>query len=89
MKKLITTKSRLGRPTKNTSLILWDEAPTANKICFEALYRTLRNILRHKNVNSSERPFVGMTMVIGGDFNQILPVIPKGSGRSWMFPRGG
>jgi hypothetical protein len=63
---------------KKTSLILWDESPIANKICFEALYRTLRNILRHKNVNNSERPFVGMTMVLGGDFHQILPVIPKG-----------
>ena len=51
---------------KKTSLILYDEAPMANKICFEALDRTLRDILRHKSVNSSDRPFGGMTMVLGG-----------------------
>ncbi|KAH9703708.1 helitron like n domain-containing protein [Citrus sinensis] len=29
-----------------TSLIIWDEAPIAHKLCFEALDRTLRDILR-------------------------------------------
>ncbi|XP_040248155.1 uncharacterized protein [Aegilops tauschii subsp. strangulata] len=70
--------SHLADLLKKTSLILRDEAPMANKICFEALDRTLRDILRHKNVNSSKRPFGGMTVVLGGDFRQILPVIPKG-----------
>ena len=67
--------SHLADLLKKTSLILWDEAPMANKICFEALDRTLRDILRHKSVNSSDRPFGGMTMVLGGDFRQILPFI--------------
>ena len=68
--------SYLAELLKKTSLILWDEAPMANKICFEALDRTLRDILRHKSENSSDRPFGGMTMVLGGDTRQILPVIP-------------
>jgi hypothetical protein len=50
------------------ALILCDEAPMENKICFEALDRTLRDILRHKNENSSKNPFGGMTVVLGGDF---------------------
>lgn len=29
-----------------TSLIIWDEAPMANKFCFEALDKTLRDIRR-------------------------------------------
>ena len=70
--------SHLIDTLKKMSLILWDEAPMANKIYFEALDRTLRDILRHKNVNNIERPFGGMTMVLGGDFCQILSVIPKG-----------
>ncbi|XP_060210232.1 uncharacterized protein LOC132637101 [Lycium barbarum] len=61
-----------------TSLIIWDEAPMANKFCFEALDRTLRDILRVKYENSSDKPFGGLTVVFGGDFCQILPVIPKG-----------
>uniref|UniRef100_A0A3Q7I137 ATP-dependent DNA helicase n=1 Tax=Solanum lycopersicum TaxID=4081 RepID=A0A3Q7I137_SOLLC len=51
----------------------------ANKFCFEALDRTLRDILRLKYENSADKPFGGLTMVFGGDFRQILPVIPKGT----------
>lgn len=70
--------SHLAELIKKTSLILWDEAPMANKHCFEALDKSLRDILRFTNDNSEERPFGGMTVVLGGDFRQILPVVPKG-----------
>jgi hypothetical protein len=40
----------------------------------EAVDRTFRDIL-----NNSEKPFGGLTIVFGGDFRQILPVITKGS----------
>ncbi|CAN1777384.1 ATP-dependent DNA helicase PIF1 [Linum perenne] len=46
--------------------------PMAHKHCIEALDRTLRDVL-----NCDELPFGGLTMVFGGDFRQILPVIPK------------
>ncbi|XP_062103142.1 uncharacterized protein LOC133814163 [Humulus lupulus] len=62
-----------------TSLIIWDEAPMANKFCFEALDKTLRDILRTRFENSSNKPFGGLTIVCGGDFRQILPVVPKGT----------
>jgi hypothetical protein len=61
-----------------TSLILWDEAPMANKKCFEALDKSLRDVLRFTNENSSNKPFGGMTVVLGGDFRQILPIVPRG-----------
>ncbi|KAH1099545.1 hypothetical protein GYH30_034943 [Glycine max] len=60
-------------------LIIWDEAPMMNKLYFEALDRTLRHIMRTKNSNSSEQPFEGKVVVLGGDVRHILPVIPKGS----------
>ena len=63
--------SHLPELINKTSLILWDEAPKANKICFEALDKTLRDILRNKNYNNNERPFGSMTMVLGGDFRNI------------------
>ncbi|XP_010497251.1 PREDICTED: uncharacterized protein LOC104774316, partial [Camelina sativa] len=56
-----------------TELIIWDEAPMTHRHAFEALDRTLRDLM------SSERPFGGKTVVLGGDFRQILPVIPQGS----------
>nr|GEV01607.1 thiamine thiazole synthase, chloroplastic-like [Tanacetum cinerariifolium] len=41
--------------------------------------RTLRDVMRLNNPANSELQFGGMTVVFGGDFRQILPVIPKGS----------
>lgn len=49
------------------------------KYAFEALDRTLRDIMRDKVKDSMDKPFGGKTIVLGGDFRQILPVIPKGS----------
>ncbi|XP_075096581.1 uncharacterized protein LOC142174645 [Nicotiana tabacum] len=60
-------------------LIIWDEAPMMHKYCFEALDKTLRDILRFKDASSLERPFGGKIVVLDGDFRQILPVIPKGT----------
>ncbi|XP_025652652.1 uncharacterized protein [Arachis hypogaea] len=62
-----------------TKLIIWDEAPMVNRFCIEALDRTMRDILRFKNPSSLHQPFGGKTVIFGGDFQQILPVIPKGT----------
>ncbi|XP_050263851.1 uncharacterized protein LOC126708072 [Quercus robur] len=59
------------------SLIIWDEAPMAHRNCFEAVDRSLKDILRFSNPNSEETPFGGKTIVFGGDFRQILPVVSK------------
>ena len=68
----------LAELIKKTSLIIWDEAPMTHKHCFEALDKSLRDILRFTNEDAEHSPFGGMTVVLGGDFRQILPVIPKG-----------
>ncbi|XP_019183746.1 PREDICTED: uncharacterized protein LOC109178664 [Ipomoea nil] len=62
-----------------TSLIIWDEAPMMHKHCFEALDRTMRDLLRFVDPNSEMKTFGGKTVVLGGDFRQILPVVPKGT----------
>ncbi|XP_057444082.1 uncharacterized protein LOC130736257 [Lotus japonicus] len=61
-----------------TKLIIWDEAPMLNKNCFEALDRTLRDIMRLEDERNMDKPFGSKVVVLGGDFRQILPVIPKG-----------
>ncbi|XP_019157745.1 PREDICTED: uncharacterized protein LOC109154399 [Ipomoea nil] len=58
-------------------LIIWDEAPMTHKYCFEALDKTMRDILRFTVPSSDQKIFGGKTAVLGGDFRQILPVIPK------------
>ncbi|CAN1829526.1 ATP-dependent DNA helicase PIF1 [Linum perenne] len=49
------------------------------KFCMEALDRTLRDLLQVHPTDSEERPFGGVSVVFGGDFRQILPVIKKGT----------
>ncbi|CAH9106758.1 unnamed protein product, partial [Cuscuta europaea] len=49
-----------------------------HKYCFEALDRSMRDIMRFSCPNSLHMPFGGKTIVFGGDFRQVLPVIPQG-----------
>jgi hypothetical protein len=61
------------------ALIIWDEAPMTHRRCFEALDRTMRDILSKHNPANAMLPFGGKPVVLGGDFRQILPVVRKGS----------
>ncbi|XP_019195688.1 PREDICTED: uncharacterized protein LOC109189535 [Ipomoea nil] len=73
----ISHGSQLAELIVQSKLIIWDEAPMMHKFCFEALDRTMRDLLRFKNPRSYDMTFGGKTVVFGGDLRQILPVIPK------------
>ncbi|XP_019180459.1 PREDICTED: uncharacterized protein LOC109175614 [Ipomoea nil] len=75
----IRNGSELAELLVQTKLIIWDETPMMHKFCFEALDRTMRDLMRFINPMSSDMTFGGKTVVLGGDFRQILPVIPKGT----------
>ncbi|XP_017221354.1 uncharacterized protein LOC108198085 [Daucus carota subsp. sativus] len=60
-----------------TSLIIWDEAPMQHRHALECVDRSLRDIMSVIDTNRKYRPFGGITVVFGGDYRQILPVIPK------------
>ncbi|GJZ19909.1 DNA helicase, partial [Tanacetum coccineum] len=61
--------SQLVNLLVETNLIIWDEAPMNDRRCFEALDRTLRDLM-----NEPDLLFGGKTIVLGGDFRQTLPV---------------
>nr|GEV86403.1 ATP-dependent DNA helicase PIF1-like [Tanacetum cinerariifolium] len=63
---------------QQVQLIIWDEAPMTQKYAFEALDKTLRDILGYKNPHKRNQLFGDLTVLLGGNFRQILPVIPKG-----------
>ncbi|XP_057756640.1 uncharacterized protein LOC130975944 [Arachis stenosperma] len=50
-----------------------------SKYCYEALDKCLGDIMRCSPTYSKDLPFGGKVVVLGGDFRQILSVIPRGS----------
>ncbi|XP_013723556.1 uncharacterized protein LOC106427374 [Brassica napus] len=69
----------LAELIEKTDLIIWDEAPMTHKHAFEALDKTLKDIMSIKNPHAKDQTFGGKTVLLGGDFRQNLPVIPQGS----------
>ena len=68
----ISRQSNIAEKIRDTSLIIWDEAPMMDKKVFECVSRSLSDI------TGISKPFGGKVVVLGGDFRQILPVVPKG-----------
>lgn len=56
-----------------TQAVIFDECLMTHRHCFEALDRSLQDI------RNCRKPFGGLTMIFGGDFQQILPVVQNGS----------
>jgi PIF1-like helicase/Helitron helicase-like domain at N-terminus len=69
----IPKTSQLADLIRRADLVIWDEAPMQHKHIMEAVDRSFRDL------RDDLRPFGGLTVVFGGDFQQILPVILKGS----------
>ena len=69
----VKKNSLLAALFKLVKLIIWDEVPMQHCYQPEAVDRTLQDIC------DSDQPFGGIPVVFGGDFQQTLPVITKGS----------
>ena len=71
---LFLKHSKLADLIRQTSLIIWDEAPMSHCWVIETIDRTLWDICDQKNM-----PFGEKLIVFGGDFRKILLVVTKGS----------
>ena len=56
---------------RGIDLIIVDEASMIPTHALHAMDRCLRDIMQ------SDRPFGGKTILLGGDFRQVLPVVPR------------
>lgn len=65
----IHVQSDLAEMIRQTKQLIWDEAPMTHKHAFEAVDRTIRDITKRDK---------SFTIVMCGDFRQILPVVKKG-----------
>jgi hypothetical protein len=57
----------------------WDEAVMMHKHVFEVVNRSLQDIMAVINPTFKFLPFGGLVVVFGGDFRQILLVVPRGT----------
>jgi len=62
----------LAEQLKSAKVILWDEAPMTDKRIFACIDRFLRVL--HPDIDS---PFGGVMVIAGGDWKQILPIVPN------------
>ncbi|XP_049394651.1 uncharacterized protein LOC125858930 [Solanum stenotomum] len=70
----MTNKSKQGGGAKlitQAKLLIWDEEHMAKRHTIETVDRSFRDIM------DSDIPFGGKVMVFGGDFHQVLPIVPK------------
>ncbi|XP_021755611.1 uncharacterized protein LOC110720849 isoform X4 [Chenopodium quinoa] len=67
----VSKQSSLAALIKETALIIWDEASMANKQNLETLDLLLQDICNNDVI------FGGKVIVFGGDFRQVLPVVPN------------
>jgi ATP-dependent DNA helicase PIF1 len=61
------------------TLIVWDEAVMMHRHVFEAVNRSLQDIMAVINPTFKFLPFGSLVVVFGGDFRQILHVVPRGT----------
>jgi hypothetical protein len=67
---------------QRADLIVWDEFPMMHKHAAEAVDRSLRDLEGAKlprNAASAQIIFGGKVILLGGDFRQVLPVVPRGT----------
>lgn len=63
----IIQNTKLAKLLRNTSLIIWDEAPMDHKFAFEALDRTMKDIMGYHDPEASSKLFGGKVVLLEGD----------------------
>lgn len=88
--------SRKAAWLKTVDLIIWDEVSMQHKSCFEVVHRLLSEIKGYEPDSLNTPLFSGIPAIFGGDFAQILPVVPGGNRgqvvnaclqRSWIWKK--
>ena len=67
-----SVQSKEGQFSRQTDLLIWDEAPMAPRYALEIIDKTLRDIL------NTDLLFGGKIVILGGAFRQLLPVLARG-----------
>ncbi|XP_064637877.1 uncharacterized protein LOC135494057 [Lineus longissimus] len=69
----ISKRSATAELFRQCKLLVIDEVTMGHRRVYEAVNRTLQDI------RNSDKPFGGITVVLSGDWRQILPIVRRGS----------
>ena len=69
----ISKRSKKAKDIQKVHLILIDEVVACHRYTLEAIDKGLQDIL------GNNEPFGGKSVVLGGDWRQTLPIVPRGS----------
>ena len=69
----INKNSKSGKLFKSCTFIVWDECTMTHEHALEAVDRMLRDIV------NKDKPMGGLTLLLSGDFRQILTVVKRGT----------
>jgi hypothetical protein len=64
----ITQQMKVAELVRKADLIIWDEASMMHRRTFEAVDRTLRDLMQLDDTEVTKKIFGGKTVVLGGDF---------------------
>ncbi len=64
----ITQQMKVFELVHKVNLIIWDEASMMHRQAFEAVDRTLRDLMQLDDAQATDKIFGGKTVVLGGDF---------------------
>ncbi|GJR51294.1 ATP-dependent DNA helicase PIF1-like protein [Tanacetum coccineum] len=73
----IKQNTHLAELMQEVKLVIWDEAPMTQKYAFEALDKTLRDILGYPTSENRNKIYGGLMVLLGDDFRQILPIVAE------------
>nr|XP_046472586.1 ATP-dependent DNA helicase pif1-like [Neodiprion pinetum] len=68
----IFTNATMKKKIQSIVVFIWDECSMIPKIALELIDRTLKDIMEDAS------PFGGKTIILGGDFGQVLPIVKRG-----------
>jgi len=75
----ITPRSSTAQLIRMAKLIVWDEASMISRHVFDTVSRSFQDIMKMVDPELEQVPFGGKLIVFGGDFRQVLPVLPRGT----------
>ena len=67
----ISVQSATAEMLRHARLLVYDEAPMHSRYVLELVDRTLRD------VRGCNKPFGGISIILAGDFRQLLPITPR------------